>query len=1009
MHHTQKAGQPGTTLRGRTTGARGGPALRLLAMAGALALALMLVLLPGWAGQDRYDYDPLGRLVRHADNAAQAIDYTYDPAGNILAVARAQAGAAVPQLQSLSPAVWRKGESGPVTLQGLGLQSGTLQADHPGLVLSQLQQSTTRIDAQLAVAPAVPVGPHILRFSNAGGTAQATLQIAPALPTLSVEPDPLALPPDATPRAITLRLSHADLVAHTVTVTASDPGRATVSPAQVVFAPGQTSAQVSVKPLRAGFLQLTLSSPLLATRVLPVFITTDFRGVNTSIAQPVGVVVGQAEPTAPPAQVPATFAASQVGVSLGSVITSLSPGGLAAGATQAFTLRGRALPPGLRVALLPGEGLTVSVDASSAEQIALRLTAEPGAAPGLRRLTLVDAQGRTVPFADPAQSLLRVTTGQPVLHAIEPLHAVPGTTVQLLLRGRHLQEGRVQVLPSTDLRVDAQPSVDAEGTQVLARIQLSPLAALGPRTVQVTTPSGATAAEASSGNQLQVVSEIRHAVTPIASQAVGVQVGAAGGGAGRGAPGTLASSLVGLSVGPAAFQVSPSTGVRGTTLTLVVSGSGLQSVESATLLPADGIVAGPLSVDPDGKRLLLPLAIDAQAPRTLRRLVMRTPAGALPLAAPQGDQFLVVAPSPVLTAITPQVLKAGTTATLTVRGQHFTDLQDLRFEPPLGLALAGNPVAEDSGTRLSVPVRADTSATSGPRLLVVRTAGGESSSTATPANTFQVARELGPTLADILSRPVGVSVGASTPAASTVTQAAYSDAVGVVLTPQRIEQRETLTPFAAPVGVVVGAAVAGVGPASPDGLPKGGAGSLRITGYGLPADLAVSILGRPGVSAGVPAIDADGRALSLPVTVTEDAPAGSYGLRLTAGNGAAAQRLTAVQPGALFFSVGVLPLAIDSVGPIVLEQGKAYTLTVRGSRLQDVFEVLAEPAAGLQVGEAFATPIWSTDALGEKLSVPVQVTADAPLGPRVLRLRVPGGITAAEPMPANTVTVVTPQ
>ena len=52
---------------------------------------------------------------------------------------------------------------------------------------------------------------------------------------------------------------------------------------------------------------------------------------------------------------------------------------------------------------------------------------------------------------------------------------------------------------------------------------------------------------------------------------------------------------------------------------------------------------------------------------------------------------------------------------------------------------------------------------------------------------------------------------------------------------------------------------------------------------------------------------------------------------------------------------------------------------------------------------------WTTDALGELLTITVSADLAAPLGERALILQVPGGQTSAAMTPANTLKVIAPQ
>jgi YD repeat-containing protein len=966
-----------------------------------LAAGLLAISHEGNAGQERYDYDPIGRLTRWVDSQGQVTEYTYDPAGNILSVTRGNAASQAPLISSITPTVIRAGQTATLTVTGQRLQSGTLQAADPGIDLANIRQSATQVLADMTVAPTTPTGTQTLIFSNSVGSASAQILIAPKLPTLTAEPNPLALPPDNVARAITLRLSSIDLVGHTISASSNDTSRATVSPGSVTIAAGQATAQVQVTPKLAGFVSLTFSSPTLGTTTVPLFVTSDFRGVNTSHAQAVGVVVGQVN--SPSESVPTTVAAQRVGITVGPMLTGLTPSAMHVGSTRSYTLTGRNLPAGTVVSLLPPQEVSVQVTGSSAESISFDVTATAQAAVGMRRVVVTDGAGALVPFAEPSRSQIQLTTGEPTISSIEPLFAPRNNMLKLKVRGTNLQHGRLKILPSIDIQLDTTAQVNAEGTELVANAFIAQLAAPGPRVVQVQTPSGETPGEASSANTFVVASEVRDTITPIFAPLVGVSVGS------ETTPETRAlgpvAARVGVTVGAFGTSVTPSALTVGTTATLVVTGAGLQAVQSASFAIPDGLSLGTPVVDPQGTSLSIPVAIGADAPRGLRRLVLSTAAGLLPFTYPGAELVRVANPSPEMFAVAPQVVPAGQTVTLTVTGRNFTDLTAVRLEPPAGATITGFSAA--SSTSLNVTIQAHPTAATGLRTLVVEAAGGSSDPTPLPSNSFQIAQQVGPTLSAIFAPAVGVLVQTTSPQVTDPTVLA-APLVGVLVTPNDPAPTELRLSMAPSVGVVVGTAVRGLQPRSPEGFMPSAEGTLTIQGFGLESVTSV-IASRPGVTLGVPNVQAGGTELTVPITMAANAPSGTYWIGLFTGSGASTDRVTALDGTAMTFDVGALPTGISSVSPIVLEQGKSYTFTVRGTRLQDVYRIEAFPGSGVVFGPLGERPQWSTDSFGEKLAIPVQINGSADIGSRVIRLRVPGGITDAQSVPANTITIVAPQ
>ena len=171
--------------------------------------------------------------------------------------------------------------------------------------------------------------------------------------------------------------------------------------------------------------------------------------------------------------------------------------------------------------------------------------------------------------------------------------------------------------------------------------------------------------------------------------------------------------------------------------------------------------------------------VAADAPRTLRRVVLSLASGTLAFSVPDGDQFLVAAPSPVLESVTPQVVVAGQAVTMQLRGRNFSDVQGVRFEPSAGLTAGAPFTTAAGGTQLTFQLRVAPAAASGERTVIVQSAGGESSTPALPGNSFRVATQAGPVRDSIAAPLVGVLRGAVTASPVTEARATYSSLVGV--------------------------------------------------------------------------------------------------------------------------------------------------------------------------------------------------------------------------------------
>lgn len=293
--------------------------------------------------------------------------------------------------------------------------------------------------------------------------------------------------------------------------------------------------------------------------------------------------------------------------------------------------------------------------------------------------------------------------------------------------------------------------------------------------------------------------------------------------------------------------------------------------------------------------------------------------------------------------------------------------------------------------------------------MIVTTAAGDSSDHPSPGNTFRLVEQADTTLDGITAPSVGVLVGqVENPSNNDVDYLSVSPAVGVMVQTVAAQPVSTTGTFlASPVGVSVGPVVTSYAPEQPDGFLKGSQGVLVVDGQHLQSVNQIRIDAGPAGAAadsiqfGQPALNAEGTRLQVPVTVTSDAASGGYRLQLLAQD----QAVPALWP-AIGFAVGALPERIDSTSHIVLEQGQTYGVTVRGVGLRDVFQVVIDGGTGIEVVPG--TVQVGSDAFGEYVLVQLRVLPQAPLGNRVLRLQVPGGLTPATPTPANTLTVIAP-
>jgi YD repeat-containing protein len=216
-----------------------------------------------------------------------------------------------------------------------------------------------------------------------------------------------------------------------------------------------------------------------------------------------GVVVGSPAQQEPGAR---QSAAPILRVTRGTLVREVEAPYLIPGDTYTLRLLGHELQDVDGAAIFPGFDVALSKPAPSADgtEVLVSLTIPPGAAVKPRQLRLV-AGADVVPFLEPADSMLHLSTGFPEIDSVQPIVAEPGNTVELIVRGSNLG-GAVQAVakPPVGLDFDTALEVSADGTELRTRLHVREDAPLGPRTIRVQTRGGTSTDAASPANTFTV-------------------------------------------------------------------------------------------------------------------------------------------------------------------------------------------------------------------------------------------------------------------------------------------------------------------------------------------------------------------------------------------------------------------------------------------------------------------------------------------------------------------------
>lgn len=249
--------------------------------------AMLAWVTSGHAGTERFDYDALGRLVRHIDSPGTITEYVYDGVGNILEVRRSlEAGP--PVVSTVLPATVRRGQSLRIAITGNRLSGARVATSDPELDISSLTAAATGVSFTLSASAAATLGARVFTVSTSTGSAIFSLMIAPQLPALSFAPSPVSLKAGQT-QEVTLTLSNPDSVAHSLSLAIANTGVASVSTASITLLPGQTRAVFSVSAIASGTTAVNVGSSTLVPTAVGIYVSAPFTGASAAYAPLVGV------------------------------------------------------------------------------------------------------------------------------------------------------------------------------------------------------------------------------------------------------------------------------------------------------------------------------------------------------------------------------------------------------------------------------------------------------------------------------------------------------------------------------------------------------------------------------------------------------------------------------------------------------------------------------------------------------------------------------------------------
>ena len=471
-----------------------------------------------------------------------------------------------------------------------------------------------------------------------------------------------------------------------------------------------------------------------------------------------------------------------------------------------------------------GGDVTVGpVNVIDSNTLSVTLSVAPGAALGDRIVTVITSGGISNSL------MFTLLPPAPTLNEVHPTGGAVGSTVNVVLTGTNLVAGATTVIVSgtgvTVGSVNVAPSSIGNVT-----LTIDPGAALGPRSLTVTTPGGTTGGvtfnimppaptldQLSStftvvGGALNLTitgTNFVPGATVVAVSGTGVTVGsisaisanslsvaltvdstAAVGGrsvtvsTANGISNALSFSIL-PPIGPTLDETALG-GMAGASVNITLSGSNFVAGGTVVTVSGSGVtVADVIVINPS--TLTARLSIDSTALLGTRQIIVQTPNGTSnPVA------FDILLPAPTLSSVLPAIGVTGTSVVLTLSGSNFVLSSTTVTVSGPGVTLGS--VSVTGSTSLATTLTIDPSATLGDRDVTVATAGGSSA-----PRTFSIVAPSPslPTLTDVSpqSAVAGTSVSLLLSGTNFVTGATTVSigGTGVVIAAIQVVDSSTLT------------------------------------------------------------------------------------------------------------------------------------------------------------------------------------------------------------------------